>query len=254
MFLEPRSSRSYYFYDDTILSVILHYEREQCLPWTLLRPYNKAREPLLIQEVALTAHRADEAGSPAMTTADVWVASSERLRKFIRKRVASDSDADDILQDTFVKIHAGLSDLKVRGSLWAWLFRIARNTITDHYRAKRDTAELPEEFPEPQKGPATVQAAEEIAACLRPMVDRLPERYRRAIELTEYHGESQRDAAETLGLTVSGAKSRVQRARTKLRDMLLECCHVELDRLGHVIDYQPRSAGCHVCSRDDASP
>ena len=65
-----------------------------------------------------------------------------------------------------------------------------------------------------------------------------------ALVLTEFEGLTQVEMAEELGLSVSGAKSRVQRARAMLRDDLLECCHFEFDRLGHVIDYEPRPRCC----------
>ena len=74
------------------------------------------------------------------------------------------------------------------------------------------------------------------------MVESLPDDYRQALLLTEYEGLTQRELAERLGLSVSGAKSRVQRAREKLKEMLLDCCHFEFDRLGRVIDYQPKYA------------
>ena len=59
--------------------------------------------------------------------------------------------------------------------------------------------------------------------------------------------------AERLGLSLSGAKSRVQRAREKLKQQLLECCHFELDRRGHIIDYQPRCQCCETaaCCADE---
>jgi RNA polymerase sigma-70 factor (ECF subfamily) len=80
------------------------------------------------------------------------------------------------------------------------------------------------------------------------MVDRLPEPYREAIILTEYEGRTQKELAEYLGISLSGAKSRVQRAREKLKIMLLECCYFEFDRRGKVIDYHSRSEPCLICS------
>ncbi len=84
------------------------------------------------------------------------------------------------------------------------------------------------------------------------MVERLPDDYREALLFTEYEGLTQKELAERLGVSYSGAKSRVQRAREKLKTMLLACCHFEFDRLGKVIDYQPRCACCRnqECSAD----
>src|SRR5260221_11649371 len=84
----------------------------------------------------------------------------------------------------------------------------------------------------------------ELIPCIQEMIDDLPVDYRQALILTEYQGLTQKELAERLGLSFSGAKSRVQRAREKLKQQLLECCHFELDRRGHIINYQPR---CHSC-------
>ena len=79
------------------------------------------------------------------------------------------------------------------------------------------------------------------------MIDHLPEKYRQVIALSEYDGLNQREISEQLGMSFSGAKSRVQRSRAKFKDMLLECCHFEFDRLGQVIDYQSKESSCRYC-------
>ena len=88
----------------------------------------------------------------------------------------------------------------------------------------------------------------ELATCLGPMVDQLPEDYRQAIRLTDLGELTQAEMATALGLSASGARSRVQRARARLRVMLQECCHFQLDRSGRVLDYHPRSPGCPACA------
>ncbi len=96
---------------------------------------------------------------------------------------------------------------------------------------------MPEELPDDD-------VVSELLPCVRAMVRNLPALDRQALVLTEYQGLTQKELAERLGLSFSGAKSRVQRAREKLKRQLLECCHFELDRRGHIIDYQAR---CHCC-------
>ena len=88
-----------------------------------------------------------------------------------------------------------------------------------------------------------------LALSLKELIDELPEPYRQALILTEYQGLTQKQLAERMGLSLSGAKSRVQRARDKLRDMLLRCCHFEFDRRGHIVDYYER---CCCCRPADA--
>jgi RNA polymerase sigma-70 factor (ECF subfamily) len=91
-------------------------------------------------------------------------------------------------------------------------------------------------------------AARELARSMRQMIRCLPEKYQQALLLTEFEGLKQHELAEHLGLSLSGAKSRVQRAREKLKATLLDCCHVELDRLGQVLSYTPN---CAACAGDD---
>jgi RNA polymerase sigma-70 factor, ECF subfamily len=94
--------------------------------------------------------------------------------------------------------------------------------------------------------------------CITPMVSQLPDDYRQAIELTELEGMTQIAAAERVGLSVPGMKSRVQRGRARLRSMLLRCCEIETDHRGHVLDFKTRdgegNAACGDQRRDLYSP
>ena len=176
-----------------------------------------------------------------LTTEEVWEEFSDRLRSFIRTRVASDVDADDLLSDVFMKVHTRIDGLRDDERIASWLYRITRNTVIDHYRRRRENTDLLD-LPEPEMSER--DAEQTIAGDLRGMVDDLPDKYRQALLLTEFEGLTQVEMADKLGLSVSGAKSRVQRARGMLRDELLACCHFEFDRRGHMIDFTPKRACC----------
>lgn len=178
-----------------------------------------------------------------VTTERAWRDFSERLRRFIGVRVASTTEADDLLSDVFVKVHANIDSLEDEDRLAPWLFQITRNTITDHYR-KRRLPSIDLDGVE-RRAPEEAETAEaSVRASLRAMVDQLPDKSREALILTEFEGLTQKQLAERLGISVSGAKSRVQRARAQLRDELLACCHFEFDRRGRIIDYSPRPRCC----------
>ena len=182
----------------------------------------------------------------------IWAAFAEPLRRFIRRRVQYDADVDDLLQIIFGKIHAGLGGLADSERLPAWIFQIARRTLIDHFRSRASAPEfvdLPEGLADDAE-PAT--ALNELAECVRPMIDRLPEPYRLALTMTELEGRTQRELADTLRLSLSGAKSRVQRGREQLKALLLACCHVETDRRGGVVNFEPRQ-GCSGCSPPSCS-
>ena len=162
------------------------------------------------------------------------ISTAAGLRAFIRSRVGDDADAEDILQEVFIRVHRNLCCLPEPE--WhrpeSWIYQIARHLIIDHYRRRRELVAIPENWPaEPDMPEEDPEAL--LALSLREMIDELPEPYRQALILTEYQGLSQKQLAERLGISLSGAKSRVQRAREKLRDMLLRCCHFEFDRRGH---------------------
>lgn len=180
------------------------------------------------------------------TLEHIWHEFSGKLGQFIRARVAEPATAEDILQDVFVKIQKRLPQLQDPATLDGWIYLIARNSIIDHYRTRKDTVELSEALPaEPD---ARDRDIEELKASFRRMIYSLPEPYREAIVLTELEGLKQQELADRLGISLSGAKSRVQRGRAQLKQMLHECCTFEFDRRGKVIDCTPRAkAGCEEC-------
>ena len=183
------------------------------------------------------------------TTEAVWTEFGGRLRAFIAARVGNQSDAEDILQDVFLRVYSHLDALADEQRLMTWVYQIARNAIVDHHRRRRPTAPLPEAIAAPEAPPDDL--IPELLPGLATMLGRLSPEDREALLLTEVEGLSQREVAARLGLSLSGAKSRVQRARKKLRHAFVECCRVELDRLGGVASYQPGCAACHA-DPDDA--
>ncbi len=181
-----------------------------------------------------------------IATEEVWEAFHAPLLHFIRKRVADAETAEDLLQEVFLKIHQQIETLKEVKKLESWVYQITRHAIIDYYRSQKSTTTLEE--PEAQELPEELpddDIVSELFPSIRAMVHNLPELDRQALVLTEYQGLTQKELSVRLGLSFSGAKSRMQRAREKLKQMLLECCHFELDRRGHVINYQSR---CQCCS------
>jgi RNA polymerase sigma-70 factor, ECF subfamily len=192
--------------------------------------------------------------TPAATEA-VWQEMHAPLLRFIARRVSDPRDAEDVLQDVMVRIHRHAGEMDDFENVGAWVHQVTRTAIIDFYRrraarpeqAAGTSAEVDEfHLATPDASPPDTTRTE-LARCLRPLAQRLPDKYREALELTEFDGLSQVAAAEQLGLSTSGMKARVQRARMQLRDLLLECCHVELDPRGGVADYRARPGGCGRC-------
>jgi RNA polymerase sigma-70 factor (ECF subfamily) len=166
--------------------------------------------------------------------------------------VATPEDAEDLLQDVFTRIHENASTLRDVESVTGWVYRTAGNAVTDYYRRRGAFARATEALagePVAVLEEADSAAEEELAQCLRPLIATLPSTYGEALELTELEGKTQAEAAESLGISLSGMKSRVQRGRTKLKEVLLDCCHVEIDRRGGVVGYEPRGRARCRCVR-----
>ena len=177
----------------------------------------------------------------------LWTDFSDKLRHFIRVRVEDHATAEDILQDVYVKIQSRSGQLAGVRNVPGWLFQIARNAVIDHYRTRKETTEVPEDLLASEEN-ADGGEVEGLKAAFQRMIESLPEPYREAVVLTELEGLTQKELAERLQISVSGAKSRVQRGREQLKGMLLECCEFEFDRRGKAIDCTPkRRENCPEC-------
>lgn len=178
----------------------------------------------------------------------IWEEFSGPLKKFISKRIPNEQDADDILQEVFLKIHSNINTLMDDQKIYSWIYRITRNVIVDYYRRSQRVIEtdiLSEELAIEQNEDLSSNA--EIAICLKAMVDNMPENYKQAILLTEFQDMTQKELSEKLGISISGAKSRVQRARKMLKEMLLGCCHLDIDSRGNIIDFKHKKSDCKYC-------
>lgn len=176
-----------------------------------------------------------------------WREVEARLRPYVARRLPTPSDVDDVIQETFVRIYRGLATLENGERFGPWVYRIAANAIADHLRAR---ARHPVRARPPGDDSSEVARSEsddnleaELAECVALFVARLPSPYREAITLTELQGLTQKDAAEMLGVSVSGMKSRVQRGRERIRQMFEACCEISVDCRGNVTECTPRATG-----------
>lgn len=176
---------------------------------------------------------------------NIWNAFAAKLKQFIVARVHDVTVSEDILQEVFLKVQQRLGQLEDAGKLQGWIYQITRNAIADYFRAQKPTAELAESIPALEETPEGIPA--ELACAFRGMVDALPEPYREAVVLADLEGLSQKELAERLSISYSGAKSRVQRGREKLKEALLECCRFQFDRRGNIIECEPRNQSCPQC-------
>jgi len=167
-----------------------------------------------------------------------WTQHEPELRGWARHRLASTADVEDLLQDLFLKaLRQGERFCSVQNAR-AWLFEVARNTLADRLRVARTTVELPDDLASPVE---INEAVDGLTACLPRVLAELAPDDRDAITLCDLEGMAQADYAKARGLSLSAAKSRVQRARARMKAQMTTACQVRLDAAGQVQDFVPRS-------------
>lgn len=162
------------------------------------------------------------------------------LRAFIRRRVNDDATADDLTQETLLKVFRSRASLRDGQRLEAWLYRIARTTLIDHYRRRRPSEELPESIAT-EAADEVAPLREAIAISTRRFLEELPEAYREPVRLAELEGLPLAKIALRLDLSLTAVKSRVRRGRAMLKKKLQDCCRFEFDRHGTLIGYERRN-------------
>jgi RNA polymerase sigma-70 factor (ECF subfamily) len=177
-----------------------------------------------------------------------WSEVAGKLRPFVARRV-SPAEIDDVMQDIFVRMQRGLGALRDEDRFTSWLFQIARSAVADHMRTRaRHPLPASDKHDEPAaEDNDDREAMRSLARCVTLFVAALSSPYREAVTLVELEGLTTREAADMVGISVSGMKSRVQRGREQLRRMFERCCVIALDVRGNVTDFTPRGERCEAC-------
>ena len=171
---------------------------------------------------------------------DIYDRYYARVRKFILALVKDEWAADDLIQETFLKIQQNIENLKDPSKLSSWIFRIAYNLCQDHFRQlkrlrkeERIDQEEMEDFKEAlaQKGPDIQKELEQrqMGECVQNQITLLPETPRTVLILFDIMEFSHQEIADILGITVKNAKVRLHRARKRLKTILEEKCAFERD-------------------------
>jgi RNA polymerase sigma factor (sigma-70 family) len=167
---------------------------------------------------------------------ETFVREQARLRNFIRRRVPDRADAEDILQEVFYELVEAYRLMKPIEQVGAWLFRVARNRITDLFRKKKPEA-LPDQrveaadgeflmledlLPSPDAGPDAVYARAVLLEEIGEALDELPEEQREIFIAHEINGRSFKELAAETGLSVNTLLSQKHYAAIHLRELLRE--------------------------------
>ena len=166
-----------------------------------------------------------------------WSAHERELLQFLQQRLENRYDAEDLLQELFIRLlRQGNAFCSVRQPR-AWLFQVARNALIDRQRVKKPFVELPPELPEPEVQQAAIELME---SCVWRNLQELSDEDREIIRACDLLGMRQKVYAEQHGLSLVAAKARLQRARRRLRELIVSNCQVRFDENGRVCCYKPR--------------
>ena len=163
----------------------------------------------------------------------IWEDLGQELSAFINSKVKDVDASQDILQDTFLKAHMNIHKLIDSSKLTSWIYQITRNNINDYFRNKKQLIEIENVELAIEEEPSY----QNLANCINSKIKQLPEKYQEAMVLTTFKNLKQTELADYLGISYSGTKSRVQRAKEKLKDLVIDCENVEADRKNKVIEH-----------------
>lgn len=178
-----------------------------------------------------------------MNTNQVWELYHQDIKRFLLSRIKNEEVVDDVLQDTFIKIHTKLDSLQENKKLKSWVFTIARNTMLDYFRTNKISTEFKEFDIQLEEEPK----AHDEKDCLYGIIKRLPKKYRDPLFLADIKGKKQTEVANQLKLPIPTAKSRIQRARRLIAQGYMECCDFKMNQKGHLVGEVKDKQDCKVC-------
>ena len=183
-------------------------------------------------------------------TAEIWNEFSGQIRGYLLGKVKQENDAEDLLQEIFIKIHSSLGQLQDEKKVAPWIYQIVRNSLTDYYRKNNlETSEFKEEstVSSNNETPDDVYSAC-VSGCLRVFMDRLPDKYREPLVLCDIKGFKQKDIAEQMNLSYSGLKSRVQRGRDMIKEMFVDCACISENKNEKLVSGSFDIESCEICN------
>ena len=178
-----------------------------------------------------------------MDTKDIWKLHADDIKYFILSKVKDEVIADDLLQETFIKVHTKLNTLKDEDKLKSWLFSIARYTVLDYFRSKKLVYETTDEdfiFEEQKLEHTEVD-------CLHGIIKSLPKKYRDPLFLSDIKGIKQQQIANQLNLALPTIKSQIQRGRKMIAQGFVDCCDFVINDQGFLVGEVKDKADCKMC-------
>ena len=188
-----------------------------------------------------------------MELAEVYTKFRKSLYSYIYSKINNKEDAEDILQNVFIKMHTKITTLSDKEKIQNWLYRITRNTIIDYYRTnsgKKKKLEFKEVLPDNFDSEEVNDNTKGMDKCISGFINQLPDEYKSIIIDSELNGVAQKELADKYDLADPTLRSRVQRGRERLRKMFVSCCSIQTDSRGNIIEATQKEGceyGCESC-------
>lgn len=180
-----------------------------------------------------------------METTAIWNQFSASIKRFILSHVNDVEVTNDLLQEVFIKVHLKSSTVKNQESIKSWVFTITNNVINDYFKKNVKSEIFSSEITATEESTNNEHCAKD---CLLPLINNLPSTYKEAILLSEIKGLKQAEIAKKLNISLSGAKSRIQRGRNLLKQGYMHCCDYKLNESGYLIGEHKDKKDCKICS------
>jgi len=180
-----------------------------------------------------------------MNVESVWSEYRASIKAFLHSKVSNPDEVDDLLQDILTKTYKNLHRVKSESSIKSWLFQIASHAIIDFYRERGKSSSLSADDLWYVENDISIEQS--LSHCIKPFINALPKEAAALLTAIDIQGQSQKEYAKNVGVSYSTLKSRVQKARSQLRGLFEDCCHLSLDLHGNIIDFESKSTGCKKC-------
>ena len=178
-----------------------------------------------------------------MKTKTVWDLYATDIKYFILSKVKDEVIADDLLQETFIKVHVKLDSLKDVGKIKPWVFSIARYTVMDYFRSHK----LKDIIADDALASEEVHPDHTKEDCLRGIIKSLPKKYRDPLILFDIQGLKQAQIADQLQLPLPTVKSQIRRARKLIAQGFVDCCDFKINDHGYLVGEVQEREDCKVC-------
>lgn len=179
---------------------------------------------------------------------ELWNEFNKKLLKYIESKVFNSYDAEDILQNVFIKIFSNIEKLEKQTAIKSWIYKITKNTIIDFYKKKKDVSVAPkilEALEDEIDGIDNMN--DDISNCIDKMIFSLPDKYQTIYNMYEKKEMKHKEIAKALDISISLSKVRLKRVKDMFKDKLLKCCDFEVDKYGNIIDYHIKGT-CNNCN------